>query len=327
LPQPGPSAELGRYVLPVHAQGSVVHAGHASLSGKQYLSLLQRGGGWHVQEGELGKPLEKTNAKGLPSCSDFRMAASGSHVLVVCQKPGSLGVSPLLGVFRSRDGGRTFVPVAGLFRGALPLLDVTVSKKGDAAVMGLCPQTKPERGCAVSGIQWLLADKDVKHLHLPGVPNPYELSFDETGRLWAAGRRAKDGHALLFGPIASVDAEVALRDLTEDARFPVLAAERATTRLDLFPGSDGLLSVVLSVMDQSSVATWDERGELLGIGKAPAGDLTLAGAGARLIGVSASSEVLWESSTGGLSWQKQRLPRVQERHSKKDQDEARLRHC
>lgn len=305
----GTRPNMDEYVLSPSPRASQVRAARAALSGPGYIELEPTPGGrpYKRLSGRLGTSLVVDEARGLEQCHGFVVGFHGRHGAALCPTESPAGVSPILRVLRSTDAGKTFTKLPRIVRGALGGLRIALDSRGRLAVSGLCPGDKPEKGCQPGGVAFI-GEKDIEFVHQPGMSIPSAIAFDEEGALWVMGRREKDGHVLVVGPHLGAEKGAKIVDLTRVGGFPSLQSRKEGTQMDLF-AADGVVTASLEANDSIYLAPLDSRGRFLGSAEAPAGATRVGGSGRHVIAVDPPGQVLWESTTGGLSWTKESLPR------------------
>lgn len=306
------SARVGKegreYTLPPGARASAIQEGRGALVGREFIEVRKSETKTWVLSGDFSRGLDKQEAEGLDECTSLRLASGARRTAIVCPAEEEGGVSPVLQFYVSEDGGRSFEQMSRVHRGAFPVVRLAVARDGRIAATGLCPRVEPEKGCVPEGIA-LLGSRETQFFSIPGVALPLHLAFDARGTLWAVGRRPKDGHIVLAGFSPTDLYRPTIVDLTRRAGFPPQTGQGEEAELAVFPGEGRTVAVGWSRNDALYVAALDGAGQVLGAGMAPPGAHSLAGAGRNIVALDPNDDVLWESSTGGLSWEKFPLPR------------------
>jgi hypothetical protein len=295
------------YELPSFPRASDVVSQRGVLLGAEYVGLRSSSAGvWKLQRGSLSNKLEETEVEGLKGCGSYLFVASGERSDVLCYDSSSADVSPRVRIYRSPRLGEDYKSLPTAFRGQPSEIALALSSAGELAILGLCPL--PEKGCTSSGVTLLSDDGKTKRVHVPGVPSPSALSYDSGGNLWLSGRRNKDGHVLAYRVSPGGQPGLIL-DATREAGFPQIVADESKFILALSPSGEGLLALTLQLGGRGHVATLNNQGELISFGTTPSLVGALHGSGRWHAALAPEDGALWESTTGGLSWVRHRLPR------------------
>lgn len=302
-----PTVSTEGYALPKYGGARAVDQHHAVFAGSEYIELTRSAGKseWTVARGRWQEPLVEFLTPGPGFCSQFQIAAAGQQLILACAGGTTVEVAPPFKLFRFISPAKGFVQLGPTLRGEMKSLGIAVSKSGQVAMVGACPPHSTEPGCSVEAVTLVEADGTAKSISVPGLGQPSAVAFTPSGDLWAAGVRLKDRHSLLIGPWRRFDDIPEIVDLSRIAAFP----EADPTPFTILPGGDGLLTASRVIGGTHYLATFSKQRQFLGRGSAPAGSGRLHGAGKYIAALKAEDSLLWESTSGGISWTKSELPR------------------
>jgi len=301
--EPPPPAKKPHGALPVFARMAPLLSNSALLDDAGYVRLLEsESGDWRLERGAMDQELV-TRALLRPSdCDAFVLGGRSELPFLLCSAQ-SQDVSPELRLYRLTAKQERFEPLALKFRGAYEQVKLRASADGQLAVSGVCAPHASEQGCSPYGIVLVHGDKS-SFLQLPGQSSLLDFAFDERQRLWVLTQRQKDQHLLVFGPIVPLAIPPSF-DVT--LKSPQLMIDD-NARAQLILGEPDLVTVIVQRFGGQHVAQLTSSGKLLTVGRAPLGTTSVHGTGKQLAAVDGRRQIYWESTSGGLVWNRQALP-------------------
>ncbi|GEM_PF-2523340 len=325
--RPTPAESEGS-LMPEFPKASPIVEGRGVFEGDRYWEVASSAKK-NIKRLIYSSNAQEVSSRPLPfliDCDYPLLAAAGKYVAILCKPQGKHENSPLLSLWRSRDGGETFERNHSVLRGDLHSVVMVAHSQGQLALSGLCSLVTSERGCTPRGLTLFSKTNQRSNVDIPGLSDPSTIRFDNKARLWAAGIRKKDGHPLLVGPWGSSEKKPAIVDLFREAAIPSRGRRRAKNRdsssrrtrggaharsaeFQIFSGSLGLVSLAVKIGQKFYVVVVDEDNQILSSSTAPPGTTKIAGWGSRLLAIMPRQRIVFESLTGGVSWQKSELPR------------------
>ncbi len=290
--------------LPSFARVKMVAKGTALLDDDGYLELSRPESSTHFirKFGAIDRGLERGTMQSPKRCSDFRLFGSTKRPILLCLGGDSAEVSPPLRLYEWQPEGRKWLALPPL-RGSATDLTISVSPLGQIALQGVCAPHLADQGCSPYGGVLLSRNEAPRFFQVPSGTHVIDAQYDEDEQYWVLLKRDKDNHLVLMGPMLGDQYRIV--DLTH--ADPQLTVDQKN-HAQLLTRDDGLLSVIAERFATFVIGQFDERGELLSVGRAPAGVFAIHGTGRRLGAVDVSSNIYWESTSGGLTWRRQSLP-------------------
>jgi hypothetical protein len=302
--------------------------GRAVIAGGEYLEAESSEDGkrsWSLLRGRLGEVLKSAPLPDAKGCRNVRLAATGRFITLACFRTSAESASQPIEVFRSESGGRRFEKEPFTPHGSLAALRMALGPEGQLIMTGICPTAVSGPGCAVSGVHHRRPTKESskKKKREPNEPprpllelgasatpslvdSALALAFASGGRVaYALGRSGKTGQLALFlSKDGGKSFEPEELDLS-GARDSDYGDSSDGTRVDaLVPAEDGSVGIVLSRYRTRTLVVADELGRVLSVARPPEEPALLGVAGTRVLAVSPSLGLIWESLDGGATWER-----------------------